>query len=266
MSFAFKYKSGQEPPMVIYISHEEKTPSGNWRPSALIGFTPALRTSGFLLSIEPDEFRSLLLLLSFIAPDGRLFASTLQLAKALRLSRAKAHACFEKLTKARWLGQQMVCATFVGNGLDGFTLVPGFIPFVEEPVEGPMPPVLRVVPREVIIEHSRRRYAKTRKEVEREIAEMMNWHEKPKAGYVTSVEVLSPEQHELKAELMEVGLLDDQADELMKRFDPIRIRRQLAWLPYRMAKNRTGYLIAAIKDDYAAPRNSKVIPNEQDDE
>ena len=40
----------------------------------------------------------------------------------------------------------------------------------------------------------------------------------------------------------------------MKRYDALRIRRQLAWLPRRRAKNAAGYLLAAIKDDYAAPR------------
>lgn len=62
---------------------------------------------------------------------------------------------------------------------------------------------------------------------------------------------------------MAVGLLEEQADDLVKRFDAIRIRRQLAWLPLRQAKNRAGYLIAAIKDDYAAPKAVRQAPKQE---
>jgi len=267
MSFAFSYNPDQEPPFVIYLVHEDKT-QGSWRPRAMLGLTPALRTSGFLSAIEPEELHSLLVLLSFLSPDGRLMAFTLSLAQALGTSPAKARARFERLCEGRWLGQPIVFATQLGDGLDGFAPTPGFIPLVEEPQHDQHGPMIRVVPREAVIAHSRRTYARTRGEVEREIEAMMNW-KKPQPSpplqqgtppqRVTpppaiTPPAVNPEQAELHAQLLEVGLLPEQADDLLKRYDALRIRRQLAWLPRRRAKNAAGYLLAAIKDDYAAPR------------
>jgi len=261
MSFAFSYNPDQEPPFVIYLAHEDKM-QGSWRPRAMLGITPALRTSGFLSAIEPDELHSLLVLLSFLSPDGRLVAFTLSLAQALGTSPAKARTRFERLCEVRWLGQPIVFATQRGDGLDGFAPIPGFIPLVEEPQHDEHVPIIRVVPREAVIAHSRRTYARTRGEVEREIESMMNWKktqpsQSPQQGTppqrVTPLTVTS-EQAELRAQLLEVGLLPEQADDLMRRYNGLRIRRQLAWLPRRQAKNAAGYLLAAIKDDYAAPR------------
>ncbi len=106
----------------------------------------------------------------------------------------------------------------------------------------------------VVVEHSRRTYARTREEVEREIEEMMNWRKKEEPQPKSLA--LSPDEQKLYDELVAVGLLPEQAQELMKHFDALRIRRQLAWLPPRAAKNPAGYLLAAVKDDYAAPRNA----------
>lgn len=161
-----------------------------------------------------------------------------QLAGALRLSHGKTRARFERLAAVRWQGQTIVFHTQWGNGLDGFTPAPGFIPVIEEPTEGqPLPPIT-VLPREVVIEHSRRTYARTRAEVEKEIEEMMNWRKK---GTIALPQLL-PDEQKLRDELIAVGLFPEQAEELIKRFDKVRIRRQLAWLPLRMAKNKAGYL------------------------
>ncbi len=261
MSFAFSYNPDQEPPFVIYLAHEDKT-QGSWRPRAMLGITPALRTSGFLSAIEPEELHSLLVLLSFLSPDGRLMAFTLSLAQVLGTSHAKARARFERLCETHWLGQPIVFATQRGEGLDGFAPTPGFVPLVEEPQHDEHGPMIRVVPREAVIAHSRRTYARTRGEVEREIESMMNW-KKPQPS--PSLQQGTPpqrathpamnlEQADLQSQLVEVGLLPEQADDLLKRYDALRIRRQLAWLPRRRAKNAAGYLLAAVKDDYAAPR------------
>lgn len=252
MSFAFHYNSGQEPPLVIYVAHEDTSQDRHWRPVASIGFTSALRTSGFLMAIGVEEFQSLLLLLSFLSPDGRCTASVPQLAEALRLSQGKTRARFIRLAGVRWQEQPIVFHTRWASGLHSFSPAPGFIPFIEEPIEGKPMPAITTVPREVVIEHSRRTYARTRAQVEQEIEEMMDWRKK-KGEHVPAPKLSLVEQ-KLRNELIAVGLLPEQADDLRKRFDALRIRRQLAWLPLRQAKSKAGYLIAAIKDDYAAPR------------
>ncbi len=260
MSFAFYYNPETKAPFAIYIAHEGKSQNAHWKPAAVLGVTPALRDPGFLRAIGPDEFKSLLLLLSFLLPDGRCAASVPQLSGALRLSHGKTRARFERLAAVRWQGQSIVFHTQWGNGLDGFTPAPGFIPVIEEPTEGPQLSPLTVLPREVVIEHSRRTYARTRAEVEREIEEMMNWRKK---GEKVALPQLSSEERNLRDDLLAVGLLPQQADDLMKRFDAVRIRRQLAWLPLRMAKNKAGYLMAAIKDDYAAPKGVGQTPQQE---
>jgi len=260
MPFVFHYNPGQEAPFAIYIAHEDKA-RGSWRPSALLGVTPALRTSGFLAAIGLDEFKSLLLLLTFLSADGRCAASMPQLAQSLRLSHGKTRARFDRLAAVRWQGQAIVLHAQWGGGLDGFSPAPGFIPTIEEPKDGVNSPPLTVLPRQVVIEHSRRTYARTREEVEREIEEMMNWRKKTEAQPAQLS--LSPDEQKLKNELIEVGLLPEQAQELMKSFDAVRIRRQLAWLPLRAAKNPAGYLLAAVKDDYAAPRSAPRTPGQE---
>lgn len=252
MSFAFYYNPETKAPFAIYIAHESKSQDAHWKPAALLGVTPALRDSSFLRAIGPDEFKSLLLLLSFLLPDGRCTASVPQLADALRLSHGKARARFQRLAAVRWQGQNIVFHTRWGNGLDGFAPAPGFIPVIEESsTPSQSLPAMTVLPREVVIEHSRRTYARNRQEVEREIEEMMDWRNKKEMASPQ----MSPDEQKLRDELISVGLFPEQAEELMKRFDPVRIRRQLAWLPLRMAKNKAGYLMAAIKDDYAAPKS-----------
>lgn len=258
MPFAFHYNPRQEAPFAIYIAHEDKV-HGSWRPSAQLCVTPALRTSGFLAAIGLDEFKSLLLLLTFLSADGRCAVSVPQLAQSLRLSHGKTRARFERLTAVRWQGQAIVLHAKWGGGLDGFSPAPGFIPIIEEPQNGAQSPTLTVLPREVVIEHSRRTYARTREEVEREIEEMMNWRKKGELRPVQPAR--SPDEQKLHDELVAVGLLSEQAQELIKRFDVVRIRRQLVWLPLRMAKNKAGYLVAAIKDNYAPPRNAHRVPD-----
>lgn len=57
----------------------------------------------------------------------------------------------------------------------------------------------------------------------------------------------------LLRKLEQAGLTTEQALQLLRRFTPLRIERQLRWLPYRNAKNPAGLLIAAIEDNYEAP-------------
>ena len=62
----------------------------------------------------------------------------------------------------------------------------------------------------------------------------------------------------MKALLLQVGLLPEQAETLLNAYDPLRIRRQLAWLPYRGAKNPAGMLLAAVKDNYEIPQLARL--------
>lgn len=79
----------------------------------------------------------------------------------------------------------------------------------------------------------------------------------PKGGSAAPVAETETIVQEPQRELIELlqgqGLNEEQAIDLVSRFDDVRIRRQVQWLSLRRARNPVGLLIAAIEDDYAAP-------------
>ncbi len=69
----------------------------------------------------------------------------------------------------------------------------------------------------------------------------------------------TPEAREwltLKRALVEVGVPDSRAGEMLDTYPSGRIRRQLEWLPLRGARNPVAYLLAAIEGDYQAPKGA----------
>lgn len=252
----FHYNPNQEPPFTVFIAHRDKESKGYWRPDAFVMLTKSLRTSEFLFALPPDDFKSFLLLLTFLTPNGHCAPALSQLAAALHLSQAKTRSRMQRLVTVRWHDQPIVLAQRSGSGSETYALAPGLLPVREEEPQPAQVPVLRAAPRGAVIEHSRRTYARPRAEVEREIARLNNWKlpEDTKAGGESELVEDTP-QAALQRELMSVGLLKEQAEELVSRYDEIRIRRQLMWLPYRAVRKPAGFLMAAVKDDYAAPLN-----------
>ncbi len=148
---------------------------GSWRPDAFIMLTKSLRTSGFLWALPPEDLKTFLLLLAFITPEGRCAVDVLPMASALHLSPSKAQVQLERLRALRWKGQPVVLSHHADSGLEIFGLAPGFLPVNEEETKPKALEVLKTVPRDIVIEYSRRRYGRPRAEVERQIAELNNW-------------------------------------------------------------------------------------------
>lgn len=243
---------------------------GSWRPDALIALTKTLRTSGFLMAMPPEDLKSLLLMLTFLSPNGGCTVTVQQLATAFYLSPKKTRVRMNRLVDFRWLDQPIVRYHRAESGVETYALQPGFLPLVEERIQ-PLPqPVLKAAGREAVIEHSRRTYARTREEVEAEIARLNNWKpigdSKPVGEKLTAdVKPLNPQVAKLRAALLEVGLLAQQADDLLDRYDVPRIERQLEWLPLREARSPVGFLLSAIKNDYEAPPGWKPeVPEKSD--
>lgn len=263
MAFPFfhynsKEKGALEPPFSIVVEAKDAVRLTSWRPEASVRVNRTLRTSGFLTALPPEELKHLLLMLSFLTPNGHVAPDIVQLASALHVSPAKARTRMHRLAALRWHNQAFVLPVKHGNGLDTFALAPGFVPtFQNVPQEPPAPP-LQGGFRDAVIAHSRRRYARPRAEVEafvnRQLSRNAQLSGVLSAPEPTSVEPEDESRRALRNDLLGVGLEAAQADDLIARFDSIRIRRQLAWLPYRPVRNRAGFLIAAIKDDYEAPR------------
>ena len=119
--------------------------------------------------------------------------------------------------------------------------------------------------REAVIAHSRSQYGRPRDEVERQIVEQMGWD--PIDTPTTPEET---ERLEVKNQLLAIGVSKEEAASLIDRFAIENIRQQIEWLPFRGAKSRSRYLIAAIEGNYQAPasarQNHEEVTTEQGEE
>ena len=254
----FRYNSEQEgssePPLSILVMPRDVGREGAWRPDALVGVTKTLRTSGFVMALPPEDLKSLLVMLTFLSANGLCAVMVQQLATAFHLSPGKTRTRMNRLIDFRWLDQPIIRYHKAKSGVETYALMPGFVPVVEERIQRAAAPLLKAVPREVVIEHSRRKYARTRAEVEAEIARLNNW--KP-IGEKVEAKPLDPQIAKVREKLIQAGLLEQQADDLLDRYDIPRIERQLEWLPLREARSPVGFLLSAIKNDYEAPSGWK---------
>ena len=242
----------QQPPLRVIVMPRDTGREGFWCPEAFVMLNKTLRESGFLMALPPEDLKSLLVMLTFLSPNGHCIISVQQLATAFHLSPRKTRLRMNRLVDYRWLDQPIIRYHRADSGVETYALLPGFLPVVEERIQ-PLPqPVLKAAGREAVIEHSRRKYARTREEVEAEIAQLNNW--KPIGEKVIAeVKPLDPETARVREALIAAGLLEQQADDLLDRYDIPRIERQLEWLPLREARSPVGFLLSAIKNDYEAP-------------
>ena len=238
-------------PFIVEHRQEDAKPGGTFRPAARLVLAPALRTGGLWHALPPEDTKNLLLLLTFLTPNGWCRPTLPELAAAMQASPVKARARMMRLAGTDWHGQPLVTVLTRPDGLDAF--LPGRHLLAHEeqvPPEAARPAPARAAGREAVVNHSRAAYARTRQEVERDIAERMGWAPPAFDGE-------DPANAEAKRrayrELQEIGLARDEALDLLARFDTERVARQVGWLPLRGAKNPARFLIAAVEGDYEAP-------------
>ena len=254
-----------QPPLSIVLERLDVTPDGRFRPAAFVKLTQAFRKSGLLQALPPEELKSFLTLLSFLTPNGECSPALGQVAGAMRVSHGKARARMQRLAAVRFEAEPLVTLFTRGDGQEAYALRSTHIPVLEQPLTEIKPEPLRGVPRDRIIEYSRNRYAKTREEVERQIAEINGWdvpqdkaaHE---IGQISKTEISdgeTPQLKDLRRRLLNVGIASEQTESLLSGFEAERIERQLQWLPFRHARNPSAYLVAAIVGDYEEPIQRK---------
>ena len=238
-------------PFVIEHRQEDYRPSGTFRPSAHLILTQRVRTSGLWRALTPEDFKTLLLLLTFVTPNGWCRPTLPELADAMGISHPKAKGRLERLVQARWQGQPLVELLHRPDGLDAYLPGRRLVFHEDAPVpEPPTAPPVRVAGREAVIAYSRARYAKTREEVERQIGEMMGWGPPVFSGDDPAV---AEGKRRAFQSMTNLGMPKDQALDLLSRFDLREIEQQIAWLPSRGAKNPARYLAAAIEGGYDMP-------------
>ena len=170
---------------------------------------------------------------------------------------AKAEERLPRLVRFRWQTLPLVATSVGEHGLDGYTLTHHAIAYQEGTIQthsshgGTLP----TAGRETVMARTRSTYARPRAEVERQIAMSQGWP-LPEDGSTPDAPVqpsdISPEEY-LRQRLLRLGVTLEQIELLMTTFPTGDIELQLAWLPYRGAKNPASYLVAAITGQYEEP-------------
>jgi len=244
-------ESLRDAPFVIEHCQEVRT-GGAFRPSARLILTDRVRTSGLWRALTPEDFKTLVLLLTFVTPNGWCRPTLPELADAMEVSHGKAKGRLERLLRTSWQGQPLADLLARPDGLDAY--LPGRRLVAHEDAQAPAGPPqaapVRTPGREAVVAYSRARYAKTREEVERQIGEMMGWS--PPAFTGDDPAVAEGKRKAFKA-MTDVGMPKEQALDLLARFDLGAVERQIAWLPSRSAKNPARFLAAAIEGGYDRP-------------
>ena len=76
--------------------------------------------SGLWRALTPEDFKTLLLLLTFVTPNGWCRPTLPELADAMQVSHAKARARLERLTGMQWQGQPLAELLARPDGLDAY--------------------------------------------------------------------------------------------------------------------------------------------------
>ncbi len=241
-------------PFVIEQYKSEQGTGGAFRPAARLLLTPALRTSGLWSVLPPDELRDLTLLLTFLSPNGRVQPTLPELAGTMQASHAQARTRMLRLSRRVWRGQSLVTELNRQSGLDAYLPGRQLLGSYQMP-QAPAATAQTVLTepragRDVLIAHSRARYATPRAEVEADIARRMGWG--PPA-FEDDLPEVAEEKRQLYDKLSEQGMSKSQALDILGHFDLAVVRRQTEWMPHRAAKNPARYLAAAIEGDYEAP-------------
>ena len=242
-------------PFIIEQYQQERTTSGAFQPASRLVMTAAVRTSGLWKTVPPEELRDLVLLLTFLTPNGRIQPTLPELAEAMQASRMQARSRMLRLARREWRGKPLVRELTRQNGLDAYLPGRHLVDTQEEAQEAPspVPSVVFTEPRagrDTLVATSRARYATPRAEVEADIARRMGWgvplFEDEEPG-------VAEEKRQIYEKLSEQGLPKDKALDVLSRFDLVRVRSQVDWMPHRGAKNPARYLVAAIENNYDPP-------------
>ena len=238
-------------PFVVEHRQEERALSGTFRPSARLVLTERVRTAGLWNALTAEDFQTLLLLLTFLTPNGWCRPTLPEMAQAMQTSHAKARGRLHRLTQVKWQGQPLAAVLSRPDGLDAYLPGRHLLAHENAPLdEPPQPAPAHTAGRDAVIAYSRARYNKGREEVEREIAERMGWAPPSFAG--DDPAVAGDKQRAFQA-MTNFGMPKEQALDLLARFELGAVESQIAWLPSRNAKNPARFLAAAIEGGYDKP-------------
>lgn len=238
-----------QPPLAaapFVIEHRRRYHSpASFEPQAVLLLTPALRTSGLLDALPDEALHSLVLLLTFLTPNGTIHPDLSEVAAALDLSPRQTRERMKRLATVFWQGAPLAYLAPHESGLETVHVSRRVLAEAELP---PPPDAVVNLPipshREEIVAQSRARYARPRAEVEQIIAEQL--------GHAPEEQDDSPEG-EVRRRLVALGVAREQVDLLLAAHPISEVMQQLDWLPLRHAKSPARFIVAAITRRYAPP-------------
>ena len=239
---------GASQPFRIVLQQAEESSTEHFRPTAVLQITSVLRTSGLLRGLPAEEVKTLLLVLTYLTPNGVFLATVHQMAEAMRVSLGKMEQRLRRLQGFAWQGESILREQVRENGLRSYTPSTFLIAVEQARLQVPesIAPLPATSSREAVIERSRAAYAHPRAEVERQIAELNGWE-------VPGEVVEEGDTTNLRYRLLRFGVTPEQAEELLVQYPAEEIRQQLDWIPYRKARKPGLLLIAAIENHYDEP-------------
>ncbi|MES2461992.1 MAG: hypothetical protein V4671_15515 [Armatimonadota bacterium] len=244
-------------PFVIEHGRRNVDRGGYFTPAARLVVTPTLRTSGLLAALSDREVKSLLLLLTYLTPNGRIEPTTAQIARALHVPEIVVRSRMGRLTAFRWRGERIVRYLVHENGLDGYRVSHTILAERSEleagEEAGTGPAVVSSSSRDAVIAFNRAAYARPREEVERDIERRLGYFRDEEAGETDVVSSESPEAREVRRRLQALGVAPAQVERLLAEHSLHEVREQLDWLPHRAARSPARYVVAAIEGRYEAP-------------
>jgi hypothetical protein len=213
--------------------------------------SPNLRHSGLLRVMPPELLQVFIGLLTFHDSMGEVKASAQMLAEALNLHPDQVEQRLHILSTYAFDGAGMIFETTLPWDEKGYSLskrvgVPVDIAPKPSPLALSEKPY-RPVPREVITERSRRKYGTPRAEAEALVTEQL--------GITPPEPIPEGKAGDAYKALVAVGIIDQEARNLLAEYPIEVIEAQIEWLPVRGARNPARFLSAAIRGNYALPQS-----------
>ena len=229
---------------LVLIQHQLNLP-------AQLVLSPNVRISGLLQAMSPELLQVFVALLTFQEARGEVRASIEQLAETLNLHPDQVEQHLQTLAGFTYDGAPMIFLS--GERMYALSKRVGVPMDITPPAQTSEKPY-RPVPREEIIQRSRDRYATPRAEAEVLVEAQL--------GRVPPEPAPEGREGEAYHALLEVGISDLDARQLLAEFPIESIEDQLAWLPVRGARNPVRFLTAAIRGSYAPPPGFEALDAE----
>lgn len=258
------------PLLVRHLRLPERSGDSHYTPGARIALAPALPSSGLLQTLPGEEVKTLLALLAFVSPNGKVQASAAQVADVLGIPERKARDRLLRLETLSWRGEPVIRTVHVAPGLDAYVPGPHLLADEHEPEPHPNQPM---VPRPNAPRMPFLPPIASLEEALQDIEQKDNSDRTNTAESTPHIPVapvqMPPRVEALRDAIVAMcgfGVSEAEAAGLVSAYPLEVITRQMNWMPERNAKVPARFLVAAIRNDYASPNGVRAPSHETEGE